>query len=90
MHSKALHYRGSYYTRSENLRVAANADLSTRCWRCGRLSAELERDPSLGPWQAGHLRDGDATSPLMPEHRKCNASAGARLRVDGFRTSRDW
>ena len=79
------HYRGDYQSRARAVRDAANADPSTKCWRCG--------DPARpdDPWQAGHLRDGDATSPLAPEHRSCNAKAGAAI-VNGQRErrSRDW
>jgi hypothetical protein len=82
-HNRA-HYRGSYDRRARALVAAANADSETVCWRCGRKAR------SGDPWQAGHVRDGDPTSPLRPEHRSCNASAGAKLRVDGFKTSRDW
>ena len=78
------HYRGSYHVRARRVREAANADPETRCWRCGEQAREDD------PWQAGHLRDGDPTSPLAAEHRSCNASAGARRLVDGFRTSRRW
>jgi len=79
------HYGGSYRSRADRLKAEARADPSTRCWRCGRLA-----DPKLGDWTAGHVRDGDPTSPLMPEHAKCNFSAGGKSRFDGFPTSRQW
>jgi len=79
------HYRGDYHRRARAVRDAANADSSTRCWRCGDTARHGD------PWQAGHLRDGDLTSPLAAEHRSCNGRAGAAL-TNGRREprSRDW
>lgn len=68
------HYRGTYARRARAVVAQANADPTARCWRCGRLS--LPGDP----WQAGHIRDTDPTSPLAAEHRSCNALAGTRLK----------
>ena len=28
-------------------------------------------------WQAGHTVDGDSRAPILAEHARCNASAGA-------------
>lgn len=52
--------------------AAANAYPLTKCWRCGELARADD------PWQAGHVRDADPTSPLKAEHRSCNAAAGQR------------
>lgn len=71
---KPAHYRGGYHIAAAKVRAAANADPNTTCQRCGQLG----RGPR-DPWDAGHLRDGDPTSPLGPEHRSCNRSAGATL-----------
>ncbi len=83
------HRSGSYQRRARQVRQRANADPTTTCWRCG-----LTLDAKPGDtWDAGHLRDGDPTSPLLPEHSSCNRSAGAtagnRRRV-GLRPTRDW
>ncbi len=66
------HYRGTYYRRAKALRDAANADPTTRCWRCGRLAIPGD------PWQAGHVIDADSSSQLLPEHQSCNVKAGRR------------
>lgn len=68
------HYKGSYARRAKQLRDRANADPATRCWRCGELARAGD------PWQAGHVRDGEVDSPLMPEHKSCNIKAGRQLR----------
>lgn len=65
------HYSGDYSRRSQHVRDQANADPNTRCWRCGHTARPGD------PWQAGHIVDGDPTSPLAAEHRSCNARAGA-------------
>ena len=67
------HYTRDYQRRARNVREAANADPSTTCWRCGCPARAGD------PWQAGHTRDGDSTGSLWPEHRSCNAAAGARM-----------
>ena len=84
------HYSGSYARRAAAVRAAAYADPDTGCWRCGLTLAEH------GPgatWDAGHVRDGDPTSPLMAEASRCNRSAGAiagnRRRI-GLRPTRNW
>ena len=73
------HYRGSYHVRSRQVRDAANADPSTRCWRCGRTLAMHEPHKNGKParWTAGHIRDSDPTSPLAAEASTCNKAAGA-------------
>ena len=84
------HYSGDYVRRARAVRLAANADPDCRCWRCGRTLAEH------GPratWDAGHVRDGDPLSPLLPEASSCNRSAGAAAgnrRRRGLETSREW
>ena len=70
---KAPHHMGSHQVTARRVTQAANADPTTRCRRCGGLARQGD------PWEAGHLRDGDPTSPLLPEHRSCNRAAGARL-----------
>ena len=70
------HYGGSYQLRARAVRAAAYANPLTQCWRCGKTLSEH------GPgarWDAGHVRDGDPTSPLAPEAASCNRSAGATL-----------
>ena len=67
------HYHGDYRVRAAAVVAAANADPSTRCWRCHLLARPGD------PWQAGHTVDGDSTALLAAEHRSCNAAAGARL-----------
>ena len=67
------HYRGTYYRRAKTVRDNANADPATRCWRCGELARRGD------PWEAGHVRDADPSSPLMPEHKSCNSLAGNRV-----------
>jgi hypothetical protein len=94
------HYSGDYATRRHYLIAAANADPRTICWRCRRTLAEHEphRNGRKAYWTAGHVRDGDPTSPLLPEASTCNYSAGGRLgnarrsgrRFNGNPTSRRW
>lgn len=67
------HHRTPHYRRLATIiRTRANNDPLTRCWRCGQLARHGD------PWTAGHTRDGDNTSPILPEHRSCNSSAGAQ------------
>ena len=68
------HYQGSYRGRAARVREQAYADPMTRCWRCGLLLDEVPGSR----WQAGHTVDGDPLAPLLAEHSRCNASAGAR------------
>jgi hypothetical protein len=78
---KGPHHRGSYARRARLVRQAAYADPTTKCWRCGRTLAEHppHRTGTQARWTAGHVRDGDVTSPLAPEVSRCNYSAGATL-----------
>jgi hypothetical protein len=73
------HVNYGYQVRSRQLRQRANADSSTRCWRCGLTLLEArEREPQRQiVWHAGHVIDGDNNGPLLPEHSHCNTSAGA-------------
>lgn len=75
------HYAGGYARRARLVRRRAEADPTTTCWRCGGLARDDD------PWQAGHVRDADASSPLLAEHQSCNARAG---RQQQERRSRDW
>lgn len=71
---KPAHYQGSYHVRARAIRQTANNDPHTRCWRCGGLARPGD------PWWAGHLNDSQIEGPLAPEHRSCNAAAGAATR----------
>lgn len=68
------HYRGAYKRKARAVRQTAHRNPDTLCWRCGKPAKPGD------PWQAGHIRDGDPTSPLAPEHASCNAAAGATVR----------
>lgn len=66
-------YRGNYQTRRRALQQGlADGSIAPVCWRCG------DGPRPDDPLEAGHRIDGDPTSPLDPEHRSCNARAGAR------------
>jgi hypothetical protein len=86
MPAKSRHlYRGDYPARAKQVRDAASSDPSTKCWRCGEPGRPDD------PWQAGHLIDSNPASPLAPEHRSCNARAGAALsNRHRDRRSREW
>lgn len=87
---KGAHHRGPHQRLSAQARARYNANLATRCARCGQPARPGD------PWQAGHKLDGvPATSvaDYQPEHASCNTSAGARLgnqRRKGLRTTRAW
>ncbi len=86
------HYTGSYDARAKRVRDAANADPTTRCWRCGLTLAEKRKtDPDV-TWHAGHTVDGNSQHPLAPEHSTCNTSAGGRLgaKTRWLNPSRRW
>jgi hypothetical protein len=74
-------YTGTYPRRAKAIRDAAWANPLTRCWRCKRTYPEAVRlwGKSGAAWQAGHLVDGHAGSPLVAEHARCNTAAGGRL-----------
>ncbi len=77
---KRAHYSGDYWKRSAVVRHQAQADPTTRCWRCGLTLDEVRRTVNpTATWDAGHLRDGDPHSPLRPECSPCNRSNGARV-----------
>lgn len=83
------HRAGSYQRRARLVRQTANANPDTRCWRCGQTLADKPGDT----WDAGHIRDGDPTSPLAAEHSSCNRSAGATAgnrRRQGLTPTRNW
>jgi len=65
------HHQGGYARQARLVRAAANANPLTRCARCGELARRGD------PWTAGHVNDGEVGGQLRPEHRSCNASAGA-------------
>jgi hypothetical protein len=73
------HHRGAYVARARAVRAAANANPNTRCWRCGHTLDHHPNTKTGRPprWTAGHVRDGDPTSPLLPEADVCNYAAGA-------------
>lgn len=84
---KADHHKGTHQARARKLVAAANANPSTVCGRCGEPARPGD------PWQAGHVNDGQVNGPLRPEHRSCNASAGATMgnqRRQGLTTTRRW
>lgn len=85
---KGPHHSGDYARRAAQVRAAAQASPGTKCWQCGLTQAEHGRK-----WTAGHERDGDPTSRLLPECERCNysrgASAGNRRRI-GLKPTRNW
>lgn len=86
MKRKPAHHRGTHQVRARKVVAAANANPDTRCWRCGQPARPGD------PWQAGHVIDGQVDGELRPEHRSCNASAGATYgnRLRRHPTSRAW
>ena len=73
---KAAHHRGPHQRLSAQARARYNANPNTVCARCGQQRRTDD------PWQAGHRHDGIVATSLadyQPEHRSCNAAAGARL-----------
>lgn len=72
-------HRGRYHQQAAAVRRAANANPSTRCWRCGRTLAEIRKAKPHARWQAGHLVDGQVGGPLAPECSPCNTGAGAAM-----------
>jgi hypothetical protein len=73
------HHQGSYPRRAAALRAAAGANPHTVCWRCGMTYAEYaaRHGAKAARWQAGHTTDSQVNGQLLPEHARCNASAGA-------------
>lgn len=91
------HHRGNYPAMARAIRDAANANPTTRCWRCGRTLDQhpTHRNGKPAQWTAGHINDGQVDGPLAPEVSTCNYSAGAALGNERMRTrevnaSRDW
>jgi len=81
------HYAHDYQRRARAVRQAADTNPLTLCARCGEPARPDD------PWDAGHERDGDPTSPLRAEHASCNRSAGATLgnrRRIKLTTTRNW
>lgn len=76
---KAPHHRGPHQVTARRIKQAADADLTTRCWRCQRTMPEIRRTKPHAQWQAGHLTDGQVGGPYAPECSPCNAAAGARI-----------
>ena len=100
MTGRKVWHAGNYARLAAQVRRAAYASPSTRCGQlpdgsihregCGLTLAQLN-----SPWQAGHVVDGQivhVVTQLMPQHERCNASAGAvrgnRMRTQG--TTRQW
>lgn len=75
------HHRGDYRTRAKRVTDAAKADQGTLCWRCAKPLAEHapHRNGKRPWWTAGHVRDGDPLSPLLPEASTCNMQAGGQV-----------
>ena len=74
---KHPHHRGSFATEGKRVRDRANADPSTRCWRCGRTMAEIRTVKPTARWTAGHVVDGQCGGVLAPECSGCNYAHGA-------------
>lgn len=76
--AKAPHHRGTFHVEGRKVRAAANADPTSRCWRCRLTLAQARaRWGAHVHWQAGHLRTGQAGGALRAECSHCNASHGA-------------
>lgn len=84
---KGAHHRGDYHRRSRAVTAAARANPSTRCWRCGRTLQQHGLNTRGNPdwWTAGHMRDADPTSPLLPEANSCNVRAENQRRINAAR-----
>jgi hypothetical protein len=91
---RAPHHAGTHQRRAAALVAAANADPTTRCWRCGHTLHEHKPHRNRTPayWTAGHVRDGEINGELRPEASTCNYSAGATHgnRRRRRRWSRNW
>jgi hypothetical protein len=73
------HRTPDYVRRAAHIRAHAITHPNTRCWRCGHTIDEIRQAHPRARWQAGHLRDGDPTSPLAPECSVCNQRNGGQL-----------
>jgi hypothetical protein len=95
MKLKASHHRGTYHQHSRAVVFAARAHPGTRCWRCHLTFDEYAAryGQRAAAWTAGHVNDGEVGGQLLPEHHRCNSSAGAtsgNLGRSRNRTSRLW
>ena len=90
---KAPHHRGDYQVRARRITEQAKANPATTCWRCGQTLDQhaAHRNGKRPWWTAGHVRDGDPSSPLAPEASTCNYRAGRAMQdVKRRVTSRTW
>ena len=85
---KGAHHTGAYQKMARQVVLAARADVTTRCWRCGLMLHEHapHKNGRLAFWTAGHVVTGEVLSPLLPEASTCNFTAGGR--TGAARTSR--
>ena len=74
-----IHWTADYRRRRRLL--LATATPRSRCRRCGQTIDQHKPHTNGRPayWQAGHLVDGDPSSPLALEASTCNLSAGGKL-----------
>ena len=88
---RAAHHRGTFGRRALALVAAANADPTTRCWRCGKtLTAHGPTRTGRPPkWSAGHVNKGEVNGQLLPEVLSCNVAAENEHRI-ALRRSRTW
>lgn len=75
-------HTGAYQRLATLVTDRANADPTTRCWRCGLTLAQHEPHANGKPatWTAGHKRDGEiihTIDQLGPEASTCNYRWGA-------------
>lgn len=70
-------YDNEYRKRRQQLMATITPD--SVCWRCGQPARQGD------PFEAGHIIDGERSSPLALEHKSCNRSHGG---YNGARASR--
>jgi hypothetical protein len=96
---KAPHHSGTHQRRAARLKARADADPTTRCWRCGKTLADHapHRNGKPATWTAGHPDgyEGVPDAPLLPEASTCNYSHGAtygnrQRKRRTLRPTRDW
>ena len=77
--TKPAHYAGNYHVQSRRVRLAANTNPLTTCWRCGLTLGQHAPHKSGKParWTAGHVDNGLPGGLLMAEASTCNFAAGA-------------
>jgi hypothetical protein len=95
MKIKGAHHRGTYHQQSRAVVAAAYTNPGVRCWRCHLTYAEyaMRHGERAARWTAGHVNDSEIGGLLLPEHHRCNSSAGATYgnrRRSRNRTSRRW